>query len=78
MRSIVSNIDWQDLYWSPRSQLDFTATYAVSKQLSLIGQVSNITHSRITSVTGPGQNLLKDSYSVPTTYRVDLRFTPAL
>ncbi|WP_355586247.1 TonB-dependent receptor [Xanthomonas cannabis] len=78
LRSIVSNIDWQDLYWSPRSQLDFTATYAVSKQLSLIGQVSNITRSRITSVTGPGQNLLKDSYSVPTTYWVGLRFTPAL
>ncbi|MCF5930347.1 TonB-dependent receptor, partial [Xanthomonas perforans] len=78
LRSVVSNIDWQDLYWSPRSQLDFTATYAVSKQLSLIGQVSNITHSRITSVTGPGQNLLKDSYSVPTTYWVGLRFTPTL
>lgn len=78
LRSIVSNIDWQDLYWSPRSQLDFTATYAVSKQLSVIGQVSNITHSRITSVTGPVQNLLKDSYSVPTTYWVGLRFTPTL
>lgn len=78
LRSIVSNTDWQDLYWSPRSQLDFTATYAVSKQLSVISQVSNITHSRITSVTGPGQNLLKDSYSVPTTYWVGLRFTPTL
>lgn len=50
----------------------------MSKQLSLIGQVSNMTHSRITSVTGPGQNLLKDSYSVPTTYWVGLRFTPTL
>lgn len=78
LRAIVSNIDWQDLYWSPRSQLDFTATYAVSKQLSLIGQVSNLTHSRISSVTGPGQNLLKDSYSVPSTYWVGLRFTPSL
>nr|WP_244952542.1 TonB-dependent receptor [Xanthomonas maliensis] len=78
LRSIVSNVDWQDLYWSPRTQLDFSATYAVSKQLSVIGQIGNLTHSRITSVTGPGENLLKDSYSVPTTYWVGLRFTPSL
>ncbi|WP_045767123.1 TonB-dependent receptor [Xanthomonas albilineans] len=78
LRSIVSNIPWQDLYWAPRSQLDLSATWAVSKQLSVVGQVSNVTHSRLTSFTGPGENLLKDSYSMPTTYWIGLRFTPSL
>ncbi|MBN6111271.1 TonB-dependent receptor [Xanthomonas sp. CFBP 8700] len=78
LRAIVSNIDWQDLYWAPRSQLDLSATYAINKQVSVVGQVSNVTHSRITSVTGPGENLLKDTYSVPTTYWFGIRFTPSL
>ncbi len=78
LRSIVSNIAWQDLYWAPRSQLDLSATWAVSKQLSVVGQISNVTHSRLTSFTGPGENLLKDSYSMPTTYWLGLRFTPSL
>lgn len=76
LRSIVSNIAWQDLYWAPRSQVDLSATYAVNQSVSLIGQVGNVTHSRITSVTGPGQTLLKDSYSAPTTFWVGLRITP--
>jgi outer membrane receptor protein involved in Fe transport len=78
LRAIVSNVDWQDLYWSPRSQLDLSATYAINKQVSVVGQVGNVTHSRITSVTGPGENLLKDTYSVPTTYWFGIRFTPSL
>lgn len=76
LRTIISNIGWQDLYWSPRSQIDLSATYAINPSLSLIGQVGNVTHSRITSVTGPGQNLLKDSYSAPTTFWLGLRLTP--
>lgn len=76
LRTIISNVGWQDLYWAPRSQIDVSATYAVNPSISLIGQVGNVTHSRITSVTGPGQNLLKDSYSAPTTFWLGLRITP--
>ena len=76
LRSIVSDVSWQDLYWAPRSQVDLSATYQIGPSLSLIGQVSNVGHSRITTVTGPGVDLLKDSYSVPTTYWFGVRFTP--
>ncbi|URX61605.1 TonB-dependent receptor [Luteibacter anthropi] len=76
LRSVVSDVSWQDLYWAPRSQVDLSATYQISRDLALIGQVSNVGHSRITTITGPGLNLLKDSYSVPTTYWFGVRFTP--
>lgn len=78
LRAIVSNIAWQDLYWAPRSQLDLSATYALRHGVSVFGQVSNVTHSRITSLVGPGQNLLKDSYSVPTVFWLGVRITPKL
>jgi TonB-dependent receptor len=78
LRSVVSNIAWQDLYWAPRSQLDLSATYAVTKELSILGQVSNVTHTRITSFVGPNENLLKDSYSVPRTFWLGVRYTPKL
>ncbi|MBI0477203.1 TonB-dependent receptor [Sphingomonas sp. MA1305] len=76
LRTVISNISWQDLYWAPRSQVDLSATYRVNPAVSLIGQVGNVTHHRITSLTGPGVNLLKDSYSVPTTFWLGLRVTP--
>lgn len=76
LRSIVNDVTWQDLYWAARDQVDLSATYAVRSGVSLFGQVSNVTHSRITSLTGPGKSLLKDSYSVPTTFWVGIRLTP--
>jgi len=76
LRSIVSDVPWQDLYWAPRSQVDLSATYRVTDGVSLIGQVSNVGHERITTVTGPGKNLLKDTYSVPTTFWLGVRLTP--
>ena len=76
LRAVIGNIAWQDLYWAPREQVDLSATYAVKPAISLIGQIGNVTHRRITSVTGPGQDLLKDSYSVPTTFWLGLRITP--
>ncbi|WP_404713808.1 TonB-dependent receptor [Sphingomonas sp. MMS24-J13] len=78
LRLIQADIGWQDLYWAPRSQLDLSATYQVRPGVSLIGQVSNVTKSPITSVTGPGKNLLKDTYSIPTTFWLGIRFTPKL
>ncbi|MEI5685763.1 TonB-dependent receptor [Sphingomonas kyungheensis] len=76
LRTIISNISWQDLYWAPRSQVDLSATYRMASGVSLIGQIGNVTHHRITSLTGPGRTLLKDSYSVPTTFWLGLRVTP--
>jgi TonB-dependent receptor len=76
LRSIVADVAWQDLYWAPRSQIDVSASYAVTGAVTIVGQVSNLTHNRITSVTGPGKNLLKDSYSIPTTFWLGIRLTP--
>lgn len=76
LRSIVPDIAWQDLYWAPRSQVDLQASYKLSRELSLFGQVQNVTRSRMSSYTGPFQNLLKDTYSVPMVAWVGLRYTP--
>lgn len=76
LRSIVTNTPWQDLYWAPRQQVDLTASYTLSNGVAIIGQVANVTHERLTSLTGPNRDLLKDSYSVPTTFWLGVRFTP--
>lgn len=76
LRSIVTNTPWQDLYWAPRQQVDLSASYTLPGGVAIVGQVANVTHERLTSLTGPGRNLLKDSYSVPTTFWLGVRFTP--
>ena len=76
LRTIINDIYWQDLYWAPREQVDLTANYTLRNGVAVIGQVSNLTHSRLTSFAGPDKNLLKDSYSVPTTFWLGIRFTP--
>jgi iron complex outermembrane receptor protein len=76
LRSIVPDIPWQDLYWAPRSQMDLQASYRIGRQLTVFGQVQNLHRSRMTSLTGPGQNLLKDTYSVPLVAWIGLRYTP--
>ncbi len=76
LRSIVTNTPWQDLYWAPRQQVDLSASYTLTNGVAIVGQVANVTHERLTSLTGPGRNLLKDSYSVPTTFWLGVRFTP--
>ncbi|MGK6325457.1 TonB-dependent receptor [Sphingomonas sp. DT-51] len=77
IRAINTTASWQDLYWAPRQQVDFSARYDLTSAISLSAQASNITHERVTSLVGPERNLLKDTYSVPTTYWLSLRFTPA-
>lgn len=76
LRSITPDIPWQDLYWAPRSQMDLQASYRIGRELTLFGQVQNLHRSRITSLTGPAQNLLKDTYSVPMVVWLGLRYTP--
>jgi TonB-dependent receptor len=78
LRAIVPDIAWQDLYWASRAQLDFQASYRISPSLTFFGQVSNARASRMTSYIGPGQNLLKDTFSVPTVVWLGVRYTPAL
>ena len=77
LRSIVPDIPWQDLYWAARSQMDLQASYKIGRQLTLFGQVQNLHRSRMTSLTGPGQNLLKETYSVPLVAWIGLRYTPS-
>jgi TonB-dependent receptor len=76
LRSIVPDIAWQDLYWAPRSQVDLQASCKISRDVTLFGQVQNLGGTRMTSLTGPSQNLLKDTYSVPKVVWVGLRYTP--
>ncbi|WP_202423844.1 TonB-dependent receptor [Duganella margarita] len=76
LRSIVPDISWQDLYWAPRAQVDLQASYKLSRELTLFGQVQNLHRARMTSYTGPSQNLLKDTYSVPMVAWIGLRYTP--
>lgn len=76
LRSIVPDIPWQDLYWAPRSQVDLQGSYRITPSLTLFGQVQNLHRSRMTSFTGPAQNLLKDTYSVPLVAWIGLRYTP--
>ena len=76
VRAVNTTAAWQDLYWSPRQQIDLSARYDLTSAISLSAQVSNVTHERVTSVVGPNRNLLKDTYSVPTIYWLSIRFTP--
>jgi TonB-dependent receptor len=78
LRSIVPDIAWQDLYWAARSQVDLHASYKIAKNVTLFGQIQNAGAHRLTSYAGPAQNLLKDTYSVPTVAWLGLRFTPDL
>lgn len=78
LRAVVTNSYWQDLYWAPRSQIDLSASYTLRNGVAVVGQVSNVTHSRLTSLMGPGRDLLKDSYSVPTTFWLGIRITPKI
>nr|AGU10464.1 TonB dependent receptor [uncultured organism] len=76
VRAINTTAAWQDLYWAPRQQVDLSATYHLTHSAAVMVQASNVTHERIVSLVGPNRDLLKDSYSVPTTYWLSLRFTP--
>ena len=74
----MNDLPYQDLYFAARNQLDASASYTLHNGVAFFAQASNITHTRLTSLTGPNKNLLKDSYSVPTTIFVGVRFTPHL
>ena len=76
LRAVTPEIAWQDVYWDERSQIDLQARYAVRPNLTVVAEVSNLTRSRMDSVTGPGRDRLKDSYSTPRTIWLSLNWTP--
>ena len=76
LRGITPEIAWQDVYWDERSQIDLQARYAVRPNLTVVAEVSNLTRSRMDSVTGPGRDRLKDSYSTPRVVWLSLNWTP--
>jgi iron complex outermembrane receptor protein len=41
--------------------VDVQASYEVRPGLTVYGQASNLTHTRLTSLYGPDKNLLKDT-----------------
>ncbi|HEY0589165.1 MAG TPA: TonB-dependent receptor [Pseudoduganella sp.] len=76
LRAVVPDIEWQDLYWAPRHQVDLQASYRLQPGLTLVAQVQNLTGERLTSTVGASGKLLKDSHAVPTLYWFGLRYTP--
>jgi TonB-dependent receptor len=76
LRAVNTVASWLDLYWGARQQVDLSVRYDVTREFSLMAQASNVTHERTDSLVGPNRDLLKDSYSVPTTYWFTLRYTP--
>jgi hypothetical protein len=48
----------------------------VRPNLTVVAEVSNLTRSRMDSVTGPGRDRLKDSYSTPRVVWLSLNWTP--
>lgn len=77
LRAVVPDIEWQDLYWAPRHQVDLQASYRLQPGLTLLAQVQNLTGERLTSTVGAAGKLLKDTHSIPTVYWLGLRYTPA-
>jgi len=77
LRAVVPDIEWQDLYWSSRHQVDLQASYRLQPGLTLLAQVRNLGGARLTSTVGASGALLKDTHSVPTVYWFGLRYTPA-
>ena len=73
-----ADIYWQDLYYAPRNQLDLSASYTLSNGLAIFAQAANVTHSKAISLGGPNRDLLRNSYTVPTTIWAGIRFTPKL
>lgn len=78
LRATLDAVYWQDLYWAPRDQLDLSATYTLGNGVAFYVQAANVTHSDRTSLTGPRADLLRNTYTVPTTYWAGIRFTPKL
>lgn len=78
LRATLDAVYWQDLYWAPRDQLDLSATYTLKNGVGLYVQAANVTHSERTSLTGPRGDLLRNTYTVPTTFWAGIRFTPKL
>ncbi|KQV51241.1 MULTISPECIES: TonB-dependent receptor [unclassified Duganella] len=77
LRAVVPDIEWQDLYWAPRHQVDLQASYRLQPGLTLLAQAQNLTGERLTSTVGAAGKVLKDSHSIPTLYWFGLRYTPA-
>ncbi|WP_369062078.1 TonB-dependent receptor [Caulobacter sp. 73W] len=78
LRAVTPDIAWQDVYWDERHQFDVQARYVIAPNLTLVAEVSNLTRSRLTSVTGPNRDMLKDSYSTPRVAWLSLTWTPGL
>ncbi len=74
LRSIAPDTAWQDVYWAPRTQFDIQGRYHFGGNFSAILDLANVTRARLTSITGPGAQWLKDSYSVPGVVRLSLNW----
>ncbi|MPT49365.1 MAG: TonB-dependent receptor [Sphingobium sp.] len=74
LRSLQLDTIWQDIYWAPRRQFDLQARYHFGPSLSMIFDIANVTEERLTSLTGPDARWLKDSYSIPRTFRLSINW----
>ena len=76
LRIVDSALASQDVYWKARKQIDPQAHYDISGEWRALFSIGNVTNSPLVSVTGPGRNLLKDTFSLGRTYWLGLTYTP--
>ena len=76
LRIVDSALASQDVYWKARKQIDLQAHYDISGEWRALFSIGNVTNSPLVSVTGPGRNLLKDTFSLGRTYWLGLTYTP--
>ncbi|WP_439894263.1 TonB-dependent receptor (plasmid) [Ralstonia sp. 25C] len=76
LRIVDSALPSQDVYWKARKQIDLQAHYDIGGEWRALFSIGNVTNSPLVSVTGPGRNLLKDTFSLGRTYWLGLTYTP--
>lgn len=74
LRAIDTNNSFQDVFWKARYQLDASASYQINKNFAVFLEGKNLTEEKVTSVTGPNRDLLKDTYVVGASGWLGMRF----
>ncbi|HZF44799.1 MAG TPA: TonB-dependent receptor, partial [Sphingomonadaceae bacterium] len=74
LRSVTPDDTWQDVFWARRRQFDVQTRYRFRSGISVVLDIANVTQERLVSVTGAQRTWLKDSYSVPRTVRLSVKF----
>jgi TonB-dependent receptor len=78
LRTLTANAVWQDVYWTPRTQVDLKFGYHIRRDLDFSAAIQNLNNETTKSVTGLGKNLLKDESYVGQTLWFGLTYRPGV